>query len=95
MSKPVITFKPSYFSGVLIALALAQRVGGGWLYVRKMDGAPLAWRNDQIRAMYDRGNITMRELARMWRLSQSSIEKILAQPSTGQKALEDKQLRLF
>ncbi|WP_028319652.1 hypothetical protein [Desulfobulbus elongatus] len=81
--------------GVLIALALAQRVGGGPLYVRRMDRPLLDWRNDQIRAMYDRGEITMRELAWMWRLSLSSVEKILAQPSTKQKALEEKQLRLF
>ncbi|WP_310598825.1 Mor transcription activator family protein [Desulfobulbus sp.] len=81
--------------GVLITLALAQRVGGGPVYIHKMDKLMLSWRNDQIIAMYDRGGITIRELAWMWRLSQSSIEKILAQPSTGQKALEEKQLRLF
>jgi Mor family transcriptional regulator len=81
--------------GVLVALALAQRVGGGWMYIGRMGGALLAWRNDQIRAMYDQGGVTMRELAWMWRLSQSSIEKILAQPMTGQKALDDKQMRLF
>jgi Mor family transcriptional regulator len=81
--------------GVRIVLALAQRFPGQWVYVRKMDGPLLAWRNDCIRAMYDQGNITGRELSRFWRLSQSSIEKILAQPSPSQKALEEKQMKLF
>lgn len=66
--------------GVLIVLGIAQRFGGGTLYIRKMEGPMLAWRNDQIRAMYDQGGVTGRELARIWRLSQSSVEKILAQP---------------
>ena len=45
--------------------------------------------------MYDRGGVTGRELARIWRLSQSSIEKILAKPATSQRELADKQLKLF
>lgn len=86
--------------GVRIVLALAQRFPGQWVYIRKMDGPMLAWRNDCIRAMYDQGNITGRELSRFWRLSQSSIEKILAQPGNSQKrlsqeSLEEKQMKLF
>ena len=81
--------------GVLIVLALAEITGGQWVYIRKMEGPVLSWRNDAIRAMYDRGGVTGRELARIWRLSQSSIEKILAKPATSQRELADKQLKLF
>ena len=81
--------------GVLITLSLAQRVGNGWMYIRRLDGPLLDWRNDQIRAMYDQGKVTMRQLARIWRLSQSSIEKILAQPDSSREPKTDRQLRLF
>ena len=80
--------------GIPVLLALAK-VGGGWMYISKMEGATLKWRNDQIRAMYDQGNITGRELARFWGLSQSSIEKILAQPGDSQQELAERQLKLF
>jgi Mor family transcriptional regulator len=81
--------------GVPVVMVLAQRFGGGPLYIRNLKGTFLEWRNDQIRAMYDQGNITGRELAWYWRLSQSSIEKILAEPGNSQRALEEKQMRLF
>ncbi|MDD2467368.1 MAG: Mor transcription activator family protein [Desulfobulbus sp.] len=66
--------------GVPVAMVLAKRFGGSPLYIRKLNGTLLKWRNDQIRAMYDLGGITGRQLAWYWQLSQSSIEKILAQP---------------
>jgi Mor family transcriptional regulator len=80
--------------GVLITLSLAQRLGGGWTYIRRLNNPLIDWRNDQIRAMYDQGGVTVRELARIWRLSQSSIEKILARPSK-RAARPDRQMRLF
>nr|WP_320010590.1 Mor transcription activator family protein [uncultured Desulfobulbus sp.] len=64
--------------GVPIAMVLSKRFGGSPLYIRKQNGALLKWRNDQIRAMYDGGGITGRQLAWYWQLSQSMIEKILA-----------------
>ncbi len=80
--------------GVPVVMVLAHQFGGGPLYIRNLKGSFLEWRNDQIRAMYDQGGISGRELAWYWRLSQSSIEKILAQDG-GQRALEEKQLKLF
>lgn len=80
--------------GVLIVMALAETVNGQWVYVRRMDGPMRSWRDDQIRAQYDLGGITIRELARYWGLSQSSIEKILAKPAS-QGELEKKQMKLF
>lgn len=80
--------------GVLIIMALAEIVGGQWVYVRRMDGPMRSWRDDQIRAQYDLGGITIRELARYWGLSQSSIEKILAKPAS-QAELKSKQMGLW
>lgn len=80
--------------GIPVVMELAQRFGGSPLYIHKLKKTFTEWRNDRIRAMYDRGGVSGRELAWYWRLSQSSIEKILAQPSS-QRELEEKQLRLF
>lgn len=66
--------------GVPVVMVLTQRFGGSPLYIRKLNGSLIEWRNDQIRTMYDHGGITGRELAWYWQLSLSSIEKILAQP---------------
>lgn len=67
--------------GALITLALSDIFNGQWVYVRRMKGAMTVWRDDSIREQYDQGNVTARELARTWGLSQSSIEKILSKPS--------------
>ena len=80
--------------GVLIVLSLAEIINGQWVYIRRIDGPIRAWRDDSIRAQYDQGGITIRELARIWGLSQSSIEKILAKPAS-QEELKEKQLKLF
>lgn len=66
--------------GIPVVMVLARRFGGSPLYIRKLNGPLLRWRNEQIRAMYDNGGVSGRELAWYWQLSQSSIEKILAQP---------------
>ena len=78
--------------GVQICMVLAQRFGGSPLYIRKLNGAFLEWRNDRIRAMYDQGGITGRELGWYWGLSQSSIEKILAETPKNNK---ERQMQLF
>ncbi|MGD9947665.1 MAG: Mor transcription activator family protein [Desulfobulbus sp.] len=72
--------------GVHVAMVLSKRFGGGPIYIRKMNGELLRWRNDQIRSMYDHGGVTGRELAWYWQLSQSSVEKILAKPGEQHKA---------
>jgi Mor family transcriptional regulator len=64
--------------GVPIVLLLARSFGGSPIYIRKLNGSFLQWRNEQIRAMYDQGGISARKLSWYWQLSQSSIEKILA-----------------
>lgn len=83
--------------GIRMMSTLAKAVGGGWVYIRRMDDASMRkWRDDQIRAQYDAGGITGRELARYWGLSQSTIEKILARPtSAGQDELKKRQMKLF
>jgi Mor family transcriptional regulator len=65
---------------VQIVLSLAQRIGGAWYYVGKLDKLPLDWRNDNIRKMYDTGEYTAKDLSRIWRLSIRTIQNILAAP---------------
>jgi len=81
--------------GVMIVLSLAQRIGGAWYYVRKMDKLPQQWRNDTIREMYDSGEYTAKVLSRIWRLSHRQVQYILAEAGTTQKELAEKQMRLF
>jgi len=81
--------------GVLIVLSLAQRIGGGWYYVRKLDKLPMEWRNDTIREMYDSGEYTAKDLSRIWRLSHRQIQYILADAGHSQKDIKEKQLKLF
>lgn len=81
--------------GVQIMLSLAQRVGGAWYYVRKLDKLPMKWRNDTIREMYDSGKYTAKDLSRIWRLSHRQIQYILEAPSVSRQAEEEKQLKLF
>jgi len=80
---------------VLILLSLAQRVGGGWYYVPMLDKLSKAWRDDTIRSMYDSGEYTAKDLGRIWRLSHRQVQNILAAPASSQKALEERQMRLF
>jgi Mor family transcriptional regulator len=83
--------------GMLITLSLAQRIGGAWYYVRKLDEMPKAWRNDTIRKMYDSGEHTAKDLSRIWRLSHRQVQNILAETGKGtvSRALEEKQMKLF
>ncbi len=70
---------------VQIVLSLAQRIGGGWYYVQKLDKLSKDWRNDTIRAMYDTGTYTAKALSRTWRLSLRQIQNIIAQPDSTKK----------
>ena len=85
--------------GMLILLCLAQRIGGAWYYVRKLDEMPKAWRNDTIRKMYDdkETNYTAKDLGRIWRLSHRQVQNILAEVGKGtvSSAMEEKQMKLF
>lgn len=80
-----------------VAHYLAQRIGGAWYYVRKLDEMPKAWRNDTIRKMYDAGEHTAKDLSRIWRLSHRQVQNILAETGKGtvSRALEEKQMKLF
>ena len=85
--------------GMLILLCLAQRIGGAWYYVRKLDEMPKAWRNDTIRKMYDdkETSYTAKDLGRIWRLSHRQVQNILAEVGKGtvSSAMEEKQMKLF
>lgn len=80
--------------GVRFTLLIAQVLGGQSLHIPRPDKWLIEWRNGFMRATYDRGGITVRELAGMTGLSTRQVENILSQPAT-QKELQDKQLRLF
>jgi len=77
--------------GVEITLLLAQIFRGQNLYIRNIDYLLRQIRDDAIRAEYDRGGVTGRELATRWGLSQRMVEKILA--SAGKE--DGRQLNLF
>ena len=80
--------------GVRLTLLLAQVFPGLPLYFRKVDEYLRAIRDDAIRAEYDLGGITAKELALKYRLCLRQIEKILARPSS-QVELQERQLPLF
>ena len=80
--------------GVRLTLLLAQEFGGQPVYLRKVDDLVARIRDDAIRARYDAGGITARELARETGLCLRQIERILARPAS-QAELKAKQGRLF
>jgi len=80
--------------GVRLTLLLAQIFPGQHIYIRNARVYLRAIRDDGIRAEYDLGGITSKELATKYRLCLRQIEKILARPSS-QAELEEKQMSLF
>lgn len=80
--------------GVRLTLLLAQIFHGNPVYFRNIKPLLRAYRDDAIRAEYDQGGVTAKELAMSYRLCLRQVEKILAQPGS-QAELEAKQLRLF
>lgn len=79
--------------GARITLLLAQLFGGQSLYIRKADAFIRRWRDDAIRRRYNQGDITVKELVSLYRLSASHIFNILGKPEN--VVLEEKQLHLF
>lgn len=79
--------------GVRITLILAQRFNGP-VYFRQVTKFINAWWHDKIRAEYNSGDITRKELVVKTGLSLTQINRILDSPSMqdGQKA---KQMYLF
>lgn len=80
--------------GVRITLILAQVFPGHNLYFRQVKHIIRQWRDDSMRNAYDQGDVTVKELARLYRMSERNTEKILARPHS-QAVLEKKQGRLF
>ena len=80
--------------GVRLTLLLAQVFGGMPVYFRQVKQYLRPIRDDAIRAQYDQGGITAKELAMLHRVSLSTVEKILARPAS-QAELKAKQGRLF
>lgn len=67
--------------GVRLTLLLAQIFPGQNIYIRSAVSFIRNWRNDRIRADYDRGGVTAAELAYKYRLSNRQIHTILSQQS--------------
>ena len=80
-------------NGVRITLLLAQVFHGQPVYFRTVDNLIRGWRDDRMRAEYDTGLITAKELATKNRLSLRQTENILAQPDS--RRMKEKQLTLF
>lgn len=71
--------------GVRITLALALLFGGQNLYIRKADAFARKWRDAAICKRYRQGDITVSELASMFRLSATSVFNILGKPDDEQQ----------
>lgn len=79
--------------GVRLTLLLAQVFHGQPVYFRTVDHLIRRWRDDRLRAEYDGGQTTAKELATKSRLSLRQVENILSQPDT--RRVNEKQMRLF
>ena len=73
-------------AGVRLALVVAQQLGGTPLRIVTGKKWILAWRNRCMRRDYDRGNITVVELARKYHMTDRQAYNILgkADPDTRQ-----------
>lgn len=79
--------------GVRLTLLLAQVFHGQPVYFRTIDNLIRRWRDDRMRAEYDAGGVTAKELATKLRLSLRQVENILGQPDA--RRMDEKQLKLF
>lgn len=79
--------------GVRLTLLLAQVFHGQPVYFRTIEHLIRRWRDDRVRAEYDGGLVTAKELATKIRLSLRQVENILGQPDA--RRMEEKQMRLF
>lgn len=80
--------------GVRITLLLAQIFGGTPVYFRRVDRVLRTMRDDAMRARYDAGDVSMKDIARLFGVSLSTAERALGRPSS-QAALQQKQGKLF
>jgi Mor family transcriptional regulator len=79
--------------GVRLTLLLAQVFHGQPVYFRTVEHLIRRWRDDRMRAEYDGGLFTAKELATKIRLSLRQVENILGQPDA--RRMNEKQLKLF
>lgn len=80
--------------GVKVALLLGQLFPGVPLYPHNIERLVRRMRDDKLRAEYDQGGVTMKELAIKTRLSKRRIEQIMSQ-APSQEELKDRQLKMF
>jgi len=64
-------------AGPEAALKIARAFGGTTLYIPTLDAYERAKRDAAIKAEYDRGGISVRELARRWKMSERRMTRIL------------------
>ena len=79
--------------GVRLTLLLAQVFHGQPVYFRTVAPLIRRWRDDRMRAEYDGGLITAKELATKARLSLRQVENILSQPDA--RRVNERQMTLF
>jgi len=67
--------------GIDNALAMVSAFGGSYLIIPKCDGLVKEIRDNEIRSLYDSGEITIRKLAWKFKLSDRQIQTILSKTS--------------
>ena len=81
--------------GVRLTLLLAQVFGGTPVYFRRVDRFVRPIRDDAMRARYDQGDVSMKEIALLFGVSLSTAERVLARPSSPAAQQQEKQGKLF
>lgn len=81
--------------GVRLTMLLAQIFGGTPVYFRRVDKWLRIMRDDAMRARYDLGDVSMKELALLFGVSLSTAERVLARPSSPAAQQQEKQRKLF
>lgn len=79
--------------GVRAALVLEKNLGGTNLYIRKADRLRQRLRDRALRTEYDRGGITIKELARKYGPCERTVKTVLG--SIDQDSGDERQLGLF
>ncbi|MGD9950516.1 MAG: Mor transcription activator family protein [Desulfobulbus sp.] len=68
--------------GVDNAVKLAREFSGGHLYIPSIARLEKKERDQQMRAEYDQGSVTVAKLARKYRVSERTAWTILGKPNT-------------